>query len=452
MNAELRRNLWLQMTGGRIAVGASLVLVLLVAALVVDVRIKNESFGVTRWVSMVTYVLVVLLWGGRQAAAAVVMEVREKTWDWQRLSAIGAWPMTLGKLAGATSLSWLLGLLCLLVFGVTKSLTDAAGDVPTDLLFFLGLGIFIQAFGMMLSLMRVSRVPGYQPANVTLVQLMALVAGGLLGALLYAIGYAGGTWYGIVSERTLFAALTYWFFGLWCVVGVFRRMKRELQFSVKPWLWLVFLASLAAYAFGLEAPLVGGWAMPYLALYSAIALVFYVVVVFEPKSRGAVASLFAGRSGQAQGKGGAGKALAGVPLWFMSFGFLILTVAFIAIIAPDRPLGLGGGDTGANGLAATVVALLLFALRDLMILMALVNRKDPLEPELVAFIIWFVLHGPLPAILMVGKVDQVLFLFWPDINAPLPLMLLGPLAGAVFAGGIAWLIWRKNRATSDKPS
>lgn len=448
MNAELRRNLWLQMTGGRIAVGASLVLVLLVAALVVDVRIRNESFGVTRWVSLVTYLFVVLLWGGRQAAAAVVTEVREKTWDWQRLSAIGAWSMTIGKLAGAASLSWSLGLLCLVVFAVTKSLTTDAHEVPADVAFLLGLGVFIQAFGLMLSLMRVTRVPGYQPANVTLVQLMALVAAGLLGALLYAISYAGGTWYGIVSERVLFAALTYWFFGLWCVVGVYRRMKRELQFSVKPWLWLLFLVSLAAYAFGLEAPAVGGWTMPYLALYSAIALVFYVVLLFEPKSRGAVVRLFKNRSAADQGVGGVHKALAATPLWLLTFGFLILTVAFIAVVAPGRPLGFGG----VNGLSGLVVALLLFALRDLMILLALVNRKDPLEPELMAFIIWFVLHGPLPAILMVGKLDAAIFLFWPDISAPLALMLLGPLAGAMIAGGIAWLIWWKNRATSDTSS
>lgn len=449
MNPELRRNLWLQMTGGRIAVGASLVGVLLAAALVVDVRFNLESFDVTRWVSRGTYVFVVLLWGGRTAAAAVVQEVRERTWDWQRMSAVGAWTMTIGKLAGATSLSWMLGLLCLTVYAATGLMTPSAAEIPAEVARYLGLGLFVQAFAMMLSLLRVSRVPGYQPANVTVVHLMALGAVLILSGFVGGIGQVGGLWYGMAAENVVFAALTLWFFGAWCVVGVYRRMRRELQFRTVPWLWIVFLFTLAAYAYGLEGRLSVAWPVPYVSLFVAILLVFYVVLLFEPKMPGAIHYLFSPKARPA----GLARALANTPLWFLTFLFLALTTLFIALSAPadgvDFWRATGVTTKAYNGLAATAFAQLLFTCRDLMILFILLNRKERFEPEVVAFVIWFVLYGPLPAILLAGKLEGIMVLFWPDVTAPLEWMLMAPAIEALVAGAIALLIWRRNRSMSE---
>lgn len=48
------------------------------------------------------YYVIVVLWGSRNAALGVVGEIRERTWDVQRLSALSAGQMTWGKLFGAT--------------------------------------------------------------------------------------------------------------------------------------------------------------------------------------------------------------------------------------------------------------------------------------------------------------------------------------------------------------
>ena len=446
MNAELRRNLWLQMTGGRIAVGVSLVFTLLVAALVIDIRVANESFGITRWIAIGTYVFVVLLWGGRQAAGAVVTEVHERTWDWQRLSSVGAWSMTIGKLVGVTSLTWVLGLICMATYAVTLVLADRAGELVGGVAFYLGLGLFTQAFGLLLSMMRVTRVPGYQPANITLVQLLALLAVLLLGALIYGISTLGGNWYGQRFGWMEFSALTFWFFGLWCVAGAYRRMRRELQHSATPWFWFLFLVSLSVFAFGVEVtgPFIA--LSSYLSLYVAVALVFYVVLLFEPKSRGAVVGLFRGQPGGPPFLARLEKA----PLWLLTLGYLIPIVLLIAVFGPNQPLGFI--DRTGNSMPMIAAALFLFLIRDLMIMMIFLNQRDPLQPELVAFIVWFVLYAPLPAIFLAGKVEEVLPVFWPDRSAPVALMLLSPAVFAVLAGVIAWLIWRRNRSISPAPS
>ena len=62
-----------------------------------------ESFVAT---GTIGYILVVLFWGSRIAAAAMVREIVDKTWDQQRLSSMGAWGMTWGKLFGSTSYVW----------------------------------------------------------------------------------------------------------------------------------------------------------------------------------------------------------------------------------------------------------------------------------------------------------------------------------------------------------
>ena len=55
----------------------------------------------------------VVLWGTRSAALSVVGEIRERTWDSQKLSSIGPSQMVWGKLFGATFANWFGGALCL---------------------------------------------------------------------------------------------------------------------------------------------------------------------------------------------------------------------------------------------------------------------------------------------------------------------------------------------------
>src|SRR5258706_424724 len=103
MNPEFRRNLWLELTPHRlIAMPLLLVLVLALVYYLTDAG-KHESVATAAAV-MAGGLLAV--WGARSAGESVIEEVRARTWDAQRMSAIGPWAMTWGKLFGAAAFSW----------------------------------------------------------------------------------------------------------------------------------------------------------------------------------------------------------------------------------------------------------------------------------------------------------------------------------------------------------
>ncbi|HEU0264151.1 MAG TPA: hypothetical protein VFR01_00325, partial [Geobacterales bacterium] len=98
-NPEFRRNLWLEMTPYRL-VGMPLVLAPLFY-LVGKINDFDSKSLVGTAVSL--YFILAILWGTRLASEAVLSEIRDQTWDSQRLSAISPWQMTWGKLFGATA-------------------------------------------------------------------------------------------------------------------------------------------------------------------------------------------------------------------------------------------------------------------------------------------------------------------------------------------------------------
>jgi len=110
MNPELRRNLWLELSTHRlVAMPAVLFLVFVLFA----------SRNVGDWAEIVfttavgLFIVIVPLWGTYKAAESVTDEVRDRTWDWQRLSALDPWRMTWGKLAGATAFTWYGAAICM---------------------------------------------------------------------------------------------------------------------------------------------------------------------------------------------------------------------------------------------------------------------------------------------------------------------------------------------------
>jgi len=108
MNPELQRNLWLEASPFRLVLIAGLVLLAFAAA-----SVAPRGIGSTSTVALALYWFFAVLWGTRSAALSVVAEIRERTWDGQKLSSIGPWEMVWGKLFGATSANWFGALLCL---------------------------------------------------------------------------------------------------------------------------------------------------------------------------------------------------------------------------------------------------------------------------------------------------------------------------------------------------
>ncbi|MEQ8695089.1 MAG: hypothetical protein RLT05_00855, partial [Bauldia litoralis] len=330
-NPELRRNLWLEFTANRLLIGPLLLLVLFAAAGAADWSLARlvsgaVSFPIVSAVAHWGFLAIVLLWGGRQAAGAVIGEIRGRTWDGQRMSALGPWAMTLGKLIGATSYSWALGLCCLVIYVGVESYNGAGGAALIMAASMIGFGLVCQTVGLLLSLTRLSRTPGFRPGNTTLIHFVALLATGALLLAARVPGWFKIDWYGLQFDDGLFVALTGWFFALWGVVGINRRMRRELQFRNAPWVWLIFLVFFTVYTNGIahRNPLPGAQLM---IAFVSITIFVYLLILFEPKDpEGARRTM-----GQFRG-GKVGAGIAAMPLWLLTFGALTLVSVVGAIL------------------------------------------------------------------------------------------------------------------------
>jgi len=102
VNPEFERNLWLEAAPRRV-LGAGVILALIygAAALVAksgDPHVLIAACGIA---GMVIFVASGLIWAGWAAGASILDEIRGRTWEFQRLSALTPWAMTWGKLFGA---------------------------------------------------------------------------------------------------------------------------------------------------------------------------------------------------------------------------------------------------------------------------------------------------------------------------------------------------------------
>ena len=116
INPEFLRNVWLEMSPVRL-----IVMPAMLAAVFLIVYLTQSDFftGAMQATSMTIFVVLVFIWGIRLASDAVINEIRDGTWDSQRMSSIGAWSMSWGKLLGSTVYPWYGGLMCIVVYLVS---------------------------------------------------------------------------------------------------------------------------------------------------------------------------------------------------------------------------------------------------------------------------------------------------------------------------------------------
>jgi len=171
MNPELQRNLWLEASPFRLALIAGLVLLAFAAS-----SVAPPAFATPSRAALALYWFFAVLWGTRSAALSVVAEIRERTWDGQKLSSIGPWEMVWGKLFGATAANWFGALLCL-PFILWPAVRDTGlVSALTYGVILLALGVFAQAVALLSSLVLIRRNTGNWRLDTFLCQVAGIVA------------------------------------------------------------------------------------------------------------------------------------------------------------------------------------------------------------------------------------------------------------------------------------
>ncbi len=448
MNPELRRNIWLQFSVLRLVLAPIAIGTLLAATWLASDASLSAVAGVAEGI----YYLLVLLWGSRRAADLVAEEVAGGTWDGQRMSALGAWQMTWGKLVGGTSYVWYCAAIA---FAARLAATMAEGTLPWQpveavmLLRMLAAGVLAQSFALLVSLALLRRQAVRRRIGVSVSQIVGVLAGlaasGWVGTSLFHIVAPEIAWYGRTWDGGSFVLASLGLFLAWSIFGAYRLMRIELKFRGGPWAWFAFALFLMAYGEGfLYSPIevAGGTLGAWLGLPFVLAVsLTYIALFFEPKDVMRYRWL-----GAALATGDLRHAWSLLPQWLPTYA-LALAGAIAFCFTRDRSLlgwAILAGPfvtekvlSAAPGLFAFPLAITLYLLRDALVVLYFNFGPHRQRGDASALIVLFIVYFPLMGILTSLDLTELVPVLAPH---PLAGALLNLVAPLVESAGLATLV------------
>jgi hypothetical protein len=245
-NPEFKRNLWLSFSTHRLIGMPALLLLTFLAAALADQQNKVAESLFTA--SIALFIFIVWLWGARNANATIVDELRDKTWDQQRMSALDPWTMTWGKLFGSTSFNWYGGLMCLVVIAASGIAAGKPDVLPVMLT--------LCAFGVLLHAALIALNLHTSQFEARIIQRGGMGWLAIIFVLMVLPGFTYGNrkaiiWWGMDFDRTMFLLDTSLLFAACAIFAAWRVVCNALQVRTLPWAWPVFACILAVYFAGL---------------------------------------------------------------------------------------------------------------------------------------------------------------------------------------------------------
>jgi len=399
-NPEFRRNLWLELTPLRL-LGMPLILVAMffLAWLLDDHQFGNGVKGL----ALSLFIALTFLWGVRQAAESVLGEIRERTWDWQRMSSISPWSLGWGKLLGSTIYPWYGGSICLFFYLLAANAKP--DDVPAFKVVILLVvsGLLIQALALLASLQSIIRSRSLSRSQSSAIMLLGFFAISPVSALMMQMKNV--SWYGVEIVQIDFALVSILLFLGWALLGVHNQLCAEFKIRSLPLAWsglvLFLMVYLAGFA-GTDAK------HPAVSLYLAIALgvattLTYLMLFLErkdPVAAGCLVDTFKDRNWR--------RFAEGMPCWLVTVPFVLIT-AVLLLCVPENLMD------GATPLAQRAILISMVALltRDIGLVLFLNLSRRPQRADLFAILLFALLYGLLPVILHTMDAKGAAALFWP---------------------------------------
>ncbi len=418
-NPEFVRNLWLVHNPVWLVLLPLLLGGAFLGIHVLDTIGRPQSIGAhPQWevYAFAVFGFVTILFGSGRGTLSIATEMKEHTWDGQRMSAIPPWSMAWGKLFGSSALAWYGGFVCIVLYAFmahSQSLPDAH-IIKTVIIWILA-GVIAQSSSMISYLVGLSKAPTANRENGWSIATIVSSSSGYLAIpvlwILLPPSY-GITWYGAWIGALDLLILTAVAYAAWALTGLYFMMRREFQYTNSPLSWLGFAVFTIVYVAGFDRgygdplPLLiddlrtpGGM----LPLFVGV-LLFYSIALAEPVTwqtfRG-IGRSFAGRA------------------WKEVFDQMprsVVTLALLAVVGGC--LIIGGNDyywpefAGQRITDDVLIAALLFAARDMALILLLNSMRPSDTTSLMAFGCLLVLHGILP-ITAFYLADPLLPMFWP---------------------------------------
>jgi len=443
-NPEFRRQAWLELTPHRLVAMPLTVGLLLAFVYLTATAAKADAGGATASAALLIFGGLLILWGTRLAGDAIIEEVRGRTWDQQRMSALPPWQLAWGKLLGGPIFPWYGAALCA---GVALTLGNAPLPRQAAVIALLAaLAVMLHGAAVITSLLALRKGASLPARTGGLLPLMAFfVAIPVLQAALTDAAWSERlAWFGL--RPTVFVAFltSMLAFAGWAVLGVHRLMRAELQVRGTPLVWLAFLAFSMTWAAGF-VPAELGAGDPSTPLTPTRLLIAYGI------AHGAIYALAFAESKQPvvfrrllwfHNHGQRERFLDELPLWLVSVP--VAGAAVAALLLQSEP--------AVSGLQKQmVVGLALLGTRDLALLLALNFGKRAQRADVAGLVYLLVLYGLAPGVANSLGLDGLRGFFWPRADVG-PLAALAPLAaGSLAAVALAWLRWRALGISAPRP-
>ncbi|MEZ5832839.1 MAG: hypothetical protein R3D05_16825 [Dongiaceae bacterium] len=452
-SAEFQRNVWLQLSWGRLLAAPILLGILVAATMSAMAPPPGHMAEFARW----GFVLLLAFWSTRRVADSVAEEVGGGTWESQRMSGLSAWSMVWGKLFGGAIFPWYCALICLGVmvwYGLQTPMTEMRVPLSQQVLTLLLGAVLGQATALVVALILLRKIQFRRRLTVTLAQISGLLAFGLAvgwdySANPWAAGVGIITWYDRTYDAYQFYLASAAVFTAWALLAGWRLMRAELLYVNRPWVWTLFTLFCMGYAAGFVP-----WAThPPTPRFAAACITGLALtyVAFFAEAKDPVRY----RWGLARFKALQWwRSLEFMPWWLISYllaavagGATVWSIAMGGQFMPQEhwwstlPLAVNWFALGP--FTYNLIALLLFALRDLFFLLWLnFGGKMRSRADLAGLVVLAIAYVPLPMLLIGGGFLKFLPAVWP-FTVTNPSAILWPAAELAVMTVLLFLRWRQ---------
>ena len=432
-NPEFLRNIWLELSSHRLIGMPAVLLAVFFLIYLVTGHAFSDS---TRIVAMTLYFVLALLWGTRLAGEALVNEVQDRTWDQQRMSSISPWSMAWGKLFGSTIYTWYGAIICLVIFAVSAVQTSQP-DVIKHVIFMLAIAVFGQSVALLSSMQAIKTY--HRSASTAFMVMGIVVALPLISWGFNETGYL--SWYDQQYRVLDFLMVSVICFATWSLVGIYRKMREELQFRNTPVYWFAFCVFMACYLAGtIQVQLLADELITFrlFVAYSTFIVFAYVMVILEDKNSLLLRRVIAARNAQNWRS-----VFENIPCWFVTLlSAYVLCVALMFYDFPDITLAAQG-----FALKPYLVTTALFLTRDVLLFIFFNMTANRRRADVTAIFYLVLLYWLLPSILT-------------GMNLPMATAALLPIgmhdatisivSGFVQCSVLAFLVWQRWKKLYEK--
>jgi hypothetical protein len=382
-------------------------------------------------------------WGVRNAGDCVLEEVRARTWDAQRLSAIGPWAMTWSKLLGSVSFAWYGGLMALAVLLAYSPRGWPLSAPKVAAMIFAG-SVLAQA-GACLAGLAAARKGMARRGGIGLWLLIVLFVMVGPGVGLTLDREEGWQWWGLVYAPSTFALVSAVCFAAWAIFGLYRAMCTELQVRTTPWAFASFILFLIAY-------MAGFWVVPDAPDQSVLhALVLSGVVVASTVTYLQLCSeetgIIVARRVQVRiVRGEWRRALEELPCWPVAYAVTAAASVTAALVLPYSV-----GDEGLRRLFTAPIPVFLLMTRDVGIFLFFAFARQPRRVAAAAVFYLAMFYGVIPGLFTaVGWGGAAQLVLPPLIPSPGTAIAVAAVhAGAAIALlGWRWRTYRRGEGKS----